>query len=103
MNPDDQLKQLLHYSEEMLAAARRNGWEEVASLEQARRELIAIFFDGKNNQAVPLEALRQALIQLKQNEAEMVALAMRAKDRLAEDIQQLDTSRKAVNAYENNA
>ena len=103
MNPDDQLKQLLRYSQKMLAAAKRDGWNEVADLEQARRELMAIFFDGKNSQAVPVEALRQALIELKQNEAEMVALAMRAKDQLAEDIQQLGTSRKAVNAYENNA
>ncbi len=93
------LARLLRFSRRMMAAARRDAWEEVAALEPDRRRALEKFFAEGMSHQLPVEVVRQALEQMKAMEARMVQRAMAARQAVMGELDGLDASRRAVNAY----
>ena len=96
------ISSLIEHSQAMLQHAEAGEWEAVARDEAVRRELIDAYFSEPSNVANEPE-ISSAIRELLQINDRLEQLTSNARDSVRSEVQTINTGRKAVSAYAENA
>ncbi|WP_455235236.1 flagellar protein FliT [Thiogranum longum] len=100
VNRNQQIKDIIRISAEMLSKARDNDWEKVAVLEARRKDLVMLFFQqptARQDAAQTATAI-QEILRLNQ---EITDLGRQSQNRLGNEIHTRNVGRAAAAAYRN--